>query len=275
MKNVIILILKVKKYIIYNNIARVKCNRCGIQMLPKLINKNRRDDNNNIEEKKKKPLIERKGDWLCPKCRNLNFAFRLICNRCQLAKSEVENMLSFQQNMSINGNLIGRGFRYMHPNLQNNNNNIQGFNFPDYKNMLNENINVYPNYYGIHGNKINNLSNINNLNNINNVGDMNNMNGINGMNNNNIINPNMMNILNMNNNQRQIVNQINHINQINKMNFPNFTQQMSNNNINNINMNNMNNVKNDENINQNFEYQMNMNKNVNDSSEEDEFGNDY
>ena len=40
-------------------------------MMPKLINKNRRDDNNNPDEKKKKPLIERKGDWLCPKCRNL------------------------------------------------------------------------------------------------------------------------------------------------------------------------------------------------------------
>ena len=89
--------------------------------MPKLVNKNRRDDNNNPEEKKKKPLIERKGDWLCPKCRNLNFAFRLICNRCQLAKSEAENMLSFQQNISMNGNLIGRGFRFnQQQNPQNN-----------------------------------------------------------------------------------------------------------------------------------------------------------
>ena len=55
-------------------------------MLPKLINKNRRDDNNNIEKKKKKPLIERKGDWQCPKCHNLNFAFRQQCNRCSLSK---------------------------------------------------------------------------------------------------------------------------------------------------------------------------------------------
>jgi hypothetical protein len=60
-------------------------------MNPKLINKNRRDNLMSLDDKKRKPLIERKGDWLCPKCRNLNFAFRLICNRCQLPKSEGNN----------------------------------------------------------------------------------------------------------------------------------------------------------------------------------------
>lgn len=40
--------------------------------------------NNNKNEKK--PFDKRKGDWLCPECRNLNFAFRVICNRCQLPK---------------------------------------------------------------------------------------------------------------------------------------------------------------------------------------------
>ena len=34
------------------------------------------------------PLIERKGDWSCPKCRNLNFAFRTNCNRCHLNRTE-------------------------------------------------------------------------------------------------------------------------------------------------------------------------------------------
>ena len=160
-------------------------------MMPKLINKCRRDENSNPEEKKKKPLIERKGDWLCPKCRNLNFAFRLICNRCQLAKSEAENMLSFQQNISINNNLMGRGFGYnQQQNHQNNNNNV--FNY--------QNMNIYNNLYGIHAN---NLSNINN----------------------NIINQNMLNYLKMNTNQRQIINPINQIN------FTNFTPQINNNNV--------------------------------------------
>ncbi len=163
-------------------------------MMPKLINKCRRDENSNPEEKKKKPLIERKGDWLCPKCRNLNFAFRLICNRCQLAKSEAENMISFQQNILINNNLMGKRFGYnQQQNPQNNNNN--GFIFQDYQNM-----NLYNNLYGIHGNNINNI-------------------------NNNIINQNMLNYLKMNTNQRQIINPINQIN------FSNFTPQINNNNV--------------------------------------------
>ena len=34
----------------------------------------------------KKPFDKRRGDWLCPNCHNLNFAFRIICNRCQLPR---------------------------------------------------------------------------------------------------------------------------------------------------------------------------------------------
>ena len=51
-------------------------------------NKNKKSStkliNNNKNEKK--PFDKRKGDWLCPDCLNLNFAFRVICNRCQLPK---------------------------------------------------------------------------------------------------------------------------------------------------------------------------------------------
>ena len=102
-------------------------------MTPKLINKNRRDDFFNLDDKKKKPLIERKGDWLCPKCRNLNFAFRLICNRCQLPKSDAGGQMPFQNNMNNQ-----RGF-----NPQNQNFNFkQENNFPN--SLLNpSNINIY------------------------------------------------------------------------------------------------------------------------------------
>ena len=47
--------------------------------------------------KKKKPFVERIGDWVCLKCRNLNFSFRITCNRCQLSKIESERL--FEQYM--------------------------------------------------------------------------------------------------------------------------------------------------------------------------------
>lgn len=60
-------------------------------MMPKLISKNKKEEGIQSEDKRRKPLIERKGDWVCPNCRNLNFAFRLICNRCQSPKTEVKS----------------------------------------------------------------------------------------------------------------------------------------------------------------------------------------
>lgn len=51
--------------------------------------KNQRNNNNKYQKKKQKPFIERNGDWICEKCKNLNFAFRQECNRCKLPKSEV------------------------------------------------------------------------------------------------------------------------------------------------------------------------------------------
>jgi hypothetical protein len=47
-------------------------------------------NNNNDTTKKKRQFAERQGDWVCMKCKNLNFSFRVICNRCQLPKSESE-----------------------------------------------------------------------------------------------------------------------------------------------------------------------------------------
>ena len=34
----------------------------------------------------KKPFDRRKGDWVCSECHNLNFAFRVECNRCKRPK---------------------------------------------------------------------------------------------------------------------------------------------------------------------------------------------
>ena len=57
-----------------------------------------KEEKNNINEKinkkgKKKKKINKlknynikKGDWLCPKCNNINFAFRTLCNICGIKK---------------------------------------------------------------------------------------------------------------------------------------------------------------------------------------------
>jgi len=54
------------------------------------------------DKKKKKPFVERVGDWVCIKCKNLNFSFRLICNRCQLTKIESEKLFEKYMNNLMN-----------------------------------------------------------------------------------------------------------------------------------------------------------------------------
>ena len=43
--------------------------------------------------KKKNNFVKREGDWICYKCKNLNFAFRNLCNKCKLPKEESEKYL--------------------------------------------------------------------------------------------------------------------------------------------------------------------------------------
>ena len=38
---------------------------------------------NKFQGKKAKFFVERSGDWICNSCKNLNFAFRIECNRCR------------------------------------------------------------------------------------------------------------------------------------------------------------------------------------------------
>ncbi len=42
------------------------------------------------KEKKKKEEI-REGDWICPECQNLNFAFRNECNKCSFEKEKEQD----------------------------------------------------------------------------------------------------------------------------------------------------------------------------------------
>ena len=67
------------------------------------------NSNNNFKKKSRhnKQFKVRFGDWICPKCENLNFSFRNKCNRCGLSKEKIghyNNSLQNQENNSINLN---------------------------------------------------------------------------------------------------------------------------------------------------------------------------
>jgi len=68
----------------FNYETRNKCNRCGIWKCPKLIvdikprNKYHKINDNKDKNKNK--------DWICNICRNLNYSFRVFCNRCKMPK---------------------------------------------------------------------------------------------------------------------------------------------------------------------------------------------
>lgn len=107
------------------------------------------------EKKSKKTFVERVGDWVCFKCKNLNFSFRVICNRCQTPKFESDKM--FEQYM---GNLLN--YVKFNEIMQNNilmNQQYNMFNNQGFVN--NNNININNNFYNNDFNNQKNYSNNN------------------------------------------------------------------------------------------------------------------
>jgi hypothetical protein len=97
-------------------------------------------DGNLETSKRKKPFIEREGDWVCINCKNLNFSFRLSCNRCQLPKPEPEKTNSTCSNKSkINNNLNSnklmdkKNSKTKHPSLGFGKNKYENFNTKKFK----------------------------------------------------------------------------------------------------------------------------------------------
>ena len=85
----------------FNYEARTKCNRCCQLKKPKKItnlklkmNKNQKEqkDNNNKSDNQNK-------DWICSNCKNFNYFFRKMCNRCKIEKT---NQIVYNYNPNIN-----------------------------------------------------------------------------------------------------------------------------------------------------------------------------
>ncbi|MCQ2821315.1 MAG: zinc finger Ran-binding domain-containing protein [archaeon] len=72
-----------------------------------------------VIRKPKKVFVEREGDWVCPSCKNLNFAFRKQCNRCTTLRPEGD---------PLPRNSIGKGrFSYgFVPVIKNGNPSVEG-----------------------------------------------------------------------------------------------------------------------------------------------------
>jgi hypothetical protein len=85
-------------------------------------------------KKKNKPFTERTGDWICKKCKNLNFAFRNECNRCKVPKKDCAEII---KNKEENENIENKDNKI-------NNSNKKAFkNKKFYNNQFNERENKY------------------------------------------------------------------------------------------------------------------------------------
>lgn len=80
-----------------------------IAIVPKKLTFTPIENDNEIQGKKIKPsfykskkgnkhFVERKGDWECPSCKNMNFSFRKKCNRCKCDKKTCEKQYNILTN---------------------------------------------------------------------------------------------------------------------------------------------------------------------------------
>ena len=75
-----------------NNFFLSLINR-GCEFIPKKYKCQQKKKSKNVgllqnQKNNKNAVKERRGDWVCQVCKNVNFAFRIVCNRCKGKKEE-------------------------------------------------------------------------------------------------------------------------------------------------------------------------------------------
>jgi len=109
--------------------VRVKCNRCArkksendLELTKKEETKKKKTQTTTKQKAGKSPVddtkdkSERAGDWVCVKCKNNNFSFRVVCNRCQLSKIESDKLFQLHMNNLLQ---IGKVNESLQNQLQN------------------------------------------------------------------------------------------------------------------------------------------------------------
>ena len=144
----------------FNFETRNKCNRCQAIKMPKTIDEiNKKKEKN---KKNKKKVKERKTDWLCLNCLNLNYGFRKICNRCKIERKEEYPSIFLEPNQKINGNnndlILMNNYKNLQPYLYNYNIRMQN----KVNDFTNNNITINNNIHNVNSNSNNMNFNFNN-----------------------------------------------------------------------------------------------------------------
>lgn len=112
----------------FNYETRNKCNRCKVLKVPEIIlgyktkknhhmnnfnEQNIFSNNDNAREnyhstRDPKFFNNKKNDWICTNCYNLNYAFRKVCNRCKAPKVYylMDNIITKNTNINKNINMF-------------------------------------------------------------------------------------------------------------------------------------------------------------------------
>ena len=110
----------------FNFESRNICNRCKTLKMPKT--KKEINEEKEIEKIMKKRIKEKKIDWFCPNCKNINYGFRKNCNRCKIERKKEFPLIISRLNQKMKGNNINI-ISSKNINVNKNINNYQNYNY--------------------------------------------------------------------------------------------------------------------------------------------------